>query len=194
MDSLCLWGPIQTLYYDAHTWCRWAISCLPLPLISHHFLRCVLDFITPDISQPLCVSSPLFRLHFLLEASLEPPSPCGFVFLPALIPTFTTHSPHGIVVGWLSCLSHYCQLLQFRDRHLAIFYFSTYHETFGPQWVFNKPLFSDHVSECLRHFNGMCTQIPVNSLLVLSEALFPSWYLSSRQRRGAYWMYTVASV
>ena len=72
MDSHCLWGAIQALYSDAHTWCWGTVSCLPPLPISHHFPKYVPDFITTDSSQLSCVMPLLLRLYFLLEASSEP--------------------------------------------------------------------------------------------------------------------------
>lgn len=54
---------------------------------------------------------PIIKVVLPSRSLLWTPSLCGFFLLSA----FTTHSPYGIVVAWLSCLSLHCQLLQGRD-------------------------------------------------------------------------------
>lgn len=178
-------------------WCTYMmlVNCLLLSSAVHFPSlpqMCLRLYHTRQFTTFVCII-PLFRLHFLLEASSEFLSPCSCFFLPVLLHIFITHLPHCIVVGSLSCLSPHCQLLWSRDQDLAIFYFSTHRRIFGPQQVFNKPLLNDHVSERLRQFDGMYTHLLLNSPLILCEALFLSWYLSSRQSCVSSWMHIMAS-
>ena len=102
------------------------------------------------------------RIIPVIHTSLPSRSLCRMPFSTwLLLPCLHTYLHYTLSTwhwGWLTFFpSPSCHLLQFRDQHLPIFYFSVCHKTFGPQQVFSKPLCS-YVSECLRHFDGVYTQ------------------------------------